>query len=154
MRHVVIFGILYIARRHPTKLSEAYPPPLLYVGLPWGDGETPDSGLHAHIGSWERIFHFLSYCTFYVVLWTLLHLFTHVSLFWSGYVVYHLLGRVGIRLCILFTLLVCITFEVWQPDMWVCSPSYTLSIFMLSHVLIMIFVELRKDMGGMYACGA
>ena len=27
-------GILYIARRHPTKLSEAYPPPLLYVGMP------------------------------------------------------------------------------------------------------------------------
>ena len=36
--HVEIFGILYIARRHPTKLSEAYPPPLLYVGMPWGGG--------------------------------------------------------------------------------------------------------------------
>ena len=32
--HVEIFGILYIARRHPTKFSEAYPPPLLYVGMP------------------------------------------------------------------------------------------------------------------------
>ena len=32
--HIEFSGILYSARRHPTKLSEAYPPPYLYVGYP------------------------------------------------------------------------------------------------------------------------
>ena len=89
-----------------------------------------DSGLHDHIGSWEHLFHFLSYCTFYIIVWTLLHLFTHVSPFWSGYVVYHFLGKDGIRLYISFTLLVWITFEVWQPDTCGYAHLDTLYLFL------------------------
>ena len=118
--------------------------------MPWGGGGTWISGLHDHIGSWEHLFRFLSYCTSYAISWTLLHLFTHVLLFWSGYVVYHLLGRVGIRLCISFILLVWVLFGVWQPGMWVCSPRHSLSMSMLFYVQWCKFVELRMDMGGMF----
>ena len=32
--HIEFSGILYSARRHSTKLSEAYPSPSIYVGMP------------------------------------------------------------------------------------------------------------------------
>ena len=47
-------------------------------------------------------------------------------------------------------LLVWCTFEVWQPDMWVCSPRHSLTMTMLFHVLNYEIVELRMDMGGMF----
>ena len=44
--HIEFFAILYIARRHPTKLSEAYPSPYIcsrYALRRWRD---LDVGLH------------------------------------------------------------------------------------------------------------
>ena len=111
MRHVVIFPA-YCILHVGTLLSfpKLIPLPLLYVGLPWGGGETPDSGLHAHIRFWEPftivVILYLFLCKSRIL--ELLLLMHHIL--YPDTRLYHMLGRRGIRLVMYLS---SFTFGLW-----------------------------------------
>ena len=79
--HIEFSTILYSARRHPTKLSEAYPSPYI-CRYALRRRRDLDFGLHRHIGFWEHLHFIVIFPTLYV-LW-ILDIGSHASLFWDS----------------------------------------------------------------------
>ena len=78
--HIEFSGILYIARRHPTKLFEAYPSPYI-CRYALRRRRDLDFGLHRHIGFWEHLHFIVIFPTLYV-LW-IWDIGSHASSFWA-----------------------------------------------------------------------
>ena len=150
--HVVIFSILYITRRHPTKLFETYPLPYLYVGMPWGERHVVDIELHIVDTLLRACFHFL------VILYSLfvctdidtLILMHHY--FWdSDTRIYHMLGRRDIRSWYVFHFFYFIAYSFGGATtrlMWVCIPR---RIYIHVHVVLYYYLGVESEFGW-YAC--
>ena len=87
-------NILYSARRHPTKLSEAYPSP--YICRLSLRRRTRPTLERMDILAIESIFYFNCHIVFLYVQRTL-DLLSCITILGLGYIFYHMLGRSDIR---------------------------------------------------------
>ena len=96
-------------------------------------------GTSWHIGSWEHLFHLLSSCkTCFVIMDIETLYFSCIIILYADTRIYHMLGRRSIRSCYVFIFHFSSIYviEVWQPDLWVCSPK-------LIYVLGYVYFHLR-----------
>ena len=129
----------------------------IYVGYPWGGGAMFGFWTSWHIGSWERLLHYCHIahfiCTMDIVSYFLMHHY-----FWTGYVFYHIWGRLDIRLVIM---LYFSWFMYWRcdiPALWECSPRlishYVYGYGFMFMSSFMFILGVMVGMGGMIVCDA
>ena len=128
----------------------------IYVGMPWGDSDIVDLDFML-IFALESFFFFISYCTLFLCKLEYWHLSFMHHYFCTGYVFYHMLGRINIRYSIMlrYSLLVMLT-SVDHPvcGFWHTSCIMYILWFLGCYCLVMFSLCLTWSywwiLGGMF----